>query len=219
MPRPSPTAPRRAQRPGEEPTPVRLRRPSPGRPRSPAAHEAILNASIALTREVGYDAVTMDAIALRAGVGKATVYRRWRSKDTLVAEAVERIIRSLPVPDTGHVRSDLIAVLRTQLGLYRDPASAGLLASLVAAMARSQAIAAVVRNGFHAVRRDAVRQVLQRGIRRGKLRRGLDLELAVDLLNAPLFYRLMVTGAPIDEPLVDALVGLVLEGLVRARKA
>src|SRR6476469_1608721 len=116
-------------------------RRAPGRPRSDAAHDAILTAAIALVREVGYDAVTMDGIAARAGVGKATVYRRWASKEALVVEALGGILRAIPVPDTGTTRGDLLALLRVALAMYGDPATGMLLSGLVAAMARSAPIA------------------------------------------------------------------------------
>lgn len=186
-----------------------------GRPRSPEAHEAILRASIALIREVGYDAVTMDAIAARAGVGKATVYRRWKTKETLVCEALERIMRAIPVPDTGSTRGDLLALMSDQLKLYEDPASGALLSGLVAAMARSPLIASVVRNGFHTARHDAMLQVLKRGVRRGDLRKGADLELALDIFNGPLFYRFLFTGEPIDQRLARDVVDVLLRGLGR----
>src|SRR3954462_9946423 len=94
-----------------------------GRPRSQVAHEAILAASIDLIRDVGYDAVSIDAIAARAGGGKATVYRRWKSKEALVCEALELLMLVLPVPDSGTTRGDLLALLRSQQGLYGDPAT------------------------------------------------------------------------------------------------
>src|SRR5436190_15171527 len=86
--------------------------PAAGRPRSAEAHDAILRAAITVIREVGYDAAAMDAIAARAGVGKATVYRRWSTKEALVADAIERIMVSRVVPDTGTTRGDLRAIMR-----------------------------------------------------------------------------------------------------------
>lgn len=185
----------------------------PGRPRSEEAHGAILSAAISLIREVGYDALAIDAIAARAGVGKATVYRRWKTKETLVAEAIERIIRAIPIPDTGNTHGDLMVLMRGALGMYQEPRSAALLSGLVAAMARSPRIAEAARSGFLATRRDALRRVLERGVSRGELRDGLDLELAIDLLNGPLFYRLVVTGGRIDERVARGVVDVVLRGL------
>jgi AcrR family transcriptional regulator len=185
----------------------------PGRPRSEEAHRAILTAAVALVREVGFDAVTMDAIAARAGVGKATVYRRWSAKEELVAEAIAAIVRGVPVPDTGRIAGDVLALMRVALAMYADRATGPLLSGLVAAMARSAPIAAAVRAGFVASWRDAVRQVLARGAARGDLRTPVDTELALDLLFGPLFHRYLLTGAPLDERLARAVVDVTLRGL------
>ena len=188
---------------------IETRRP-PGRPRSEEAHAAILEAAVALVREVGYDNVTMDGIAARAGVGKATVYRRWSGKETLVAEAIEGIMRAVPVPDTGSTRSDLARLLRSALTMYRDPATGPLLSGFVAAMARSEVIAAAIRDGFDARWREAMRAVLRRGVARGELRRRLDLDLVIDVASAPLFYRYLMTGGPVNERLVDDVVAATM---------
>ena len=106
-----------------------------------------------------------------------------------------------------------MVLMRGALGMYQEPQSAALLSGLVAAMARSPRIAEAARSGFLATRRDALRRVLERGVARGDLRDGLDLELAIDLLNGPLFYRLVVTGGRIDERVARDVVDVVLRGL------
>ena len=189
-----------------------------GRPRSAAAHEAILAAAIALTREVGFDALAMDAVAARAGVGKATVYRRWKTKESLIAEALERFARAIPVPDTGAVEDDLRTVMRGTMRMYQDPATAPLLSALVAAMARSAPIAQAMRSGFVAARRDAMHQVLERGIARGELARGTDIQLALDLLSGPLLYRALISGRKIDARMIRGIVGVVLRGFAPQRR-
>jgi AcrR family transcriptional regulator len=192
----------------------RLESPAPrGRPRSEAAHQAILTAAIALTRELGYDAVTMDGIAARAGVGKATVYRRWSSKEALVAEAIEELVSRLPVSDTGSTEGDLRAMLRDTLSLYEDPATLHLLTGLIAAMARSPLIASAVRGSMIASRRAANLTVLRRGIARGDLDPSLDVELALDLLDGPLLMRALLTGAPLHDQLTRDIVRVALRGM------
>lgn len=181
-----------------------------GRPRSEEAHDAILDASLALIREVGFDALAMDAIAARAGVGKATVYRRWKSKELLVVEAIGRIVRAVPDPDTGSTEADLMVLMNATLRMYADPATAALLSGLVASMARSEPIARAVRGGFVGMRREALRRVLRRAIGRGELRADTDLELALDLLSGPLLYRYLVSGQAVDEPLARGAVHAVL---------
>ena len=187
--------------------------PRRGRPRSEEAHSAILEAALTLTRELGYDAVTIEAIAARAGVGKATVYRRWPSKELVIAEGVTRIVRTVAPPDTGTVEGDVLVLMRVTTAMYRDAATGLLLSGLVAAMARSRRVADAVRSGFVAVWRDATRTVLRRATVRGELRANLDIELALDLLSGPLFYRYLMLGRPIDERFTKAVVVAVLRGL------
>jgi len=186
--------------------------PQRGRPRSGQAHAAILAAAVALVREVGYDAVSMEGIAARAGAGKATLYRRWKSREALVSEAVGLIVARIAVPSTGSTRRDLLAVMRDTVRLYADPATAGLLSGLVAAMARSPVIARAVRNGFVAAWSDTVRRVIENGIARGDLRRGIDIDLAIDLLGGCFANRALVTGRPIDDRMARALVDAALRG-------
>ena len=192
---------------------ARATKPVRGRPRSAEAHQAILDSAISLTREVGFDALAMDAIAARAGVGKATVYRRWRSKESLIAEALGRFARAIPVPDTGSVMEDLLIVMRGTMRMYQEPATAALLSGLVAAMARSAPIAEAVRSGFVATRRRAMRHVLARGIARGELGRRANTTLALDLLSGPLLYRALISGDTIDARMIKSMVAVVLRGL------
>jgi AcrR family transcriptional regulator len=183
-----------------------------GRPRSTAAHEAILGATLALLREVGYDALTIEGVAARAEVGKKTIYRHWSSREALIADAVKRIVNEIRIPDTGSTKGDLLALMRDAVRVYRDPDNARLMPGLIAAMARSEHIADIVRSGFLADRRQAIAQVLDRAVARGDLRATLDRELALDVLGGPLFYRLLITGGPIDERLARGVVDLMLNG-------
>jgi AcrR family transcriptional regulator len=198
----------------------RIEKPRPrGRPRSPEVHDAILGAAIDLIREVGYDAVTMDGIAARAGVGKAALYRRWPSKEALVVEALGRLVAAMPVPDTGTLVDDVRLVMTVHRHMYADPASGQLLSGLVAAMARSQSIAHAMRSGFVATRHEALRVVLARGVARGELRRDVDLDLVVEMLNAPLFYRYLFSGRAVDESLVNEVTASVLRGFAPVRRS
>jgi AcrR family transcriptional regulator len=194
------------------------RRTPAGRPRSAHSHQAILDAAIALTRELGYDALTIEGIAERAGVGKATIYRRWSSKELIIAEAVGRIIRTIAIPDSGTVARDIMILMRATTAMYRDPATAALLSGLVAAMARSARVAAAVHSGFVDPWRDALRQVLRRGVSRGELRRAADSELALDLLSGPAFYRFLLLRRPIDEAFTRSVVRAVLRGITAERR-
>jgi AcrR family transcriptional regulator len=183
-----------------------------GRPRDERAHAAILDAAIDLTREVGYDALAIDAIAARAGVGKTTIYRRWAGKEELMADAVERIVRMLPTPDTGSLERDLLVLMRSTMAMYRDPATPPLLSGLIAAMVRSPIIARKVRAGFIGVRREAMRNVLRRAVARGELARSIDEDLILDMLAGPMLWRCLMNGRPID----DDFVRRIVRGVLRA---
>ena len=183
----------------------------PGRPRDRAAHAAILGAAIDLTREVGYDALAIDAVAARAGVGKATIYRYWPNKELLLAEAVEAIVRLMPPVDTGKVEGDLMILMGATMMMYQDPAGPPLLSAFIAAMARSPLIAERIRNGFVGVRRAAMREALQRGIARGELDANTNVELALDLLGGSMLWRSLLSGESITEAYTREVVRRVLK--------
>ena len=189
----------------------------PGRPRDRDAHAAILRAAIDLTREVGYDALAIDAVAGRAGVGKATIYRHWPNKEALLAEAVEAIVRSAPSVDTGTVEGDLMTLMRSTMRMYQDPAGPPLLSSFIAAMARSPLIAERIRNGFVGVRRAAMREALERGIQRGELDADMNVELALDLLSGSMLWRSLMSGESVNEAYTREVVRRVLKAFEAPR--
>jgi AcrR family transcriptional regulator len=192
---------------------------SMGRPRDERADRAILAATLELMAENGAHDLRMDDVAGRAGVGKATIYRRYRSKDELITAAVAGLVSEIQIPDTGRTRADLLALMRSAVETYRGSAEAAVMPSLVETMSRDGELARLVRDGFLAERRAALRAVLDRGIERGDLRRDLDVELALDVLGGPLFYRLLITGGPIDEQLADGVVELILRGFAPRAKS
>jgi AcrR family transcriptional regulator len=188
-----------------------------GRPREARADRAILVATLELMAERGVRDLRMGDVAERAGVGKATIYRRYRSKDELVADAVATLVSEIVIPDTGSTRSDLLALMRQAVELYSGPLARGLMPALLEETRRNPELASTVRDRFLAERRSALSAVLDRGVRRGDLRRGLDLELALDVLGGAIFYRLLVTGAAIDERLAEGVVELILRGFAPTR--
>jgi AcrR family transcriptional regulator len=188
-----------------------------GRPRDARADRAILVATLELMAERGVRDLRMDDVAERAGVGKATIYRRYGSKDELVADAVATLVSEIAIPDTGSTRSDLLALMRQAVELYSGSLARGLMPALLEETRRNPELASTVRDRFLAERRSALSAVLKRGIRRGDLRRGLDLELALDVLGGAIFYRLLVTGAAIDERLAQGVVELILRGFAPAQ--
>lgn len=183
-----------------------------GRPREVRVDGAILAATLELVAEVGIHDFRMDDVAERAGVGKAAIYRRYRSKDELVTATVAALVSEITVPDTGSTREDLLALMRGAVEVYGDPIKAGVMPSLVGAMPQRPELARAVRDVFLSQRRAALRAVLDRGVARGDLRADLDVELALDVLGGALFYRLLVTGGPIDGDLAEGVAELILRG-------
>ena len=190
-----------------------------GRPRDERADRAILMATLELMAETGAHELRMDGVAARAGVGKATIYRRYRSKDELITAAVAGLVSEISIPDTGRTRDDLLALMRGAVDVYRGSLEAAVMPSLVEAMSRDAGLARLVREKFLAQRRAALREVLERGIERRDLRRDLDIDLALDVLGGPLFYRLLITGGPIDERLAENVVELILRGFAPSTKS
>lgn len=189
----------------------------PGRPRDRAAGDAILDATLKLLAEEGYEGLTTDRIAAVAGVGKATIYRRWSSKEEVVAAAAMRLSAEVPTPDTGDLEADLRAIAEGLAAVFAQPATARLVAALLARMPHDPALAENLRQGFLAARRRAAHVVLERARERGEIASGVDLEIAVDLLAAPFYYRMLVTGAPIDRHFADDVVTAVLASVSPAR--
>jgi AcrR family transcriptional regulator len=184
-----------------------------GRPRDARADRAILQATLELIAERGVHEFRTEDVAARAGVGKGAIYRRYRSKDELVTAAVSALVsEGIAVPDTGSTRDDLLALMREAVRLYRGSLASRLMPNLIGAMAQKPELARAVRERFLAGRRSALTEVLRRGIERGELHPELDLELALDVLGGPLFYRLLVTGGPIDEQLAEGVADLILRG-------
>jgi AcrR family transcriptional regulator len=192
---------------------VQVAERSPGRPRDPRADRAILAATLDLIAEVGVYELRTEDVAARAGVGKGAIYRRYRSKDELVAAAIAAVVsEEITLPDTGSTRSDLLFLMREAVELYRGSRAGRLMANLISAMAQKPQLARAVRDGFLAGRRAALTDVIRRGVERGDLRPDLDVDLALDVLGGPVFYRLLVTGGPMDDQLAEGVVDLMLRG-------
>ncbi len=190
-----------------------------GRPRDARTDGAILEATLELIAERGAHKFRTDDVAARAGVGKGAIYRRYPSKDALVTAAVAALVNEeIVIPDTGSTRGDLLALMREAVELYRGSLPGRLMPNLVGAMAQRPELARAVREGFLAGRREALAEVLRRGIERGDLRPDLDTELALDVFGGPLFYRLLITGGPIDDDLAEGVADLILRGFARSPK-
>jgi AcrR family transcriptional regulator len=184
--------------------------PTRGRPRDPQRRRAILDAAMALIAEVGYDRMTVDALAARSGVSKPTLYRRWpHGKAELVADAIrERQAETGPAPDTGSLRGDLLELVALQSGRLRDEAN--LACGLAAQMRTSAELAAVMREHVIAAEHARVEAILERARVRGELGSGPVSPLFADVAGALVYTRVSITGEPVDDAFADELVDCVL---------
>jgi AcrR family transcriptional regulator len=187
--------------------------PSAGRPRSEEAHQAILDATLELLAEMGFSALTVEGVASRAGVGKATIYRRWASKLPLVVEAFGQL-PALEDVDTGSVERDLKTMLRAYLELFIKTPLATVLPSLAGERAHDPELAKILDPVMRGRRQPLIR-ALQRGVARGELARDVDLDLAADLVVGPIPVRLFFSGRPLHPDMIDPIVELALAGLRR----
>ncbi|RAO28711.1 hypothetical protein PSN13_05337 [Micromonospora saelicesensis] len=190
---------------------------SPGRPRSIRADEAIIEATLDLLAEGStIEALSIEAIATRAGVGKATIYRRWAGKDALLLDALRRLKGVLAQPAGHSVRDDLVLLVGA-IGKNVDPRAAKIMPCLAPAVSRSADQFQLYQN-IISPRRQLMREVLRRGIDEGVLRADIDVEVTMALLTGPmLIQRVLQWNPDLDEQaLPERVVDAVLEG-IRAR--
>ena len=182
----------------------------PGRPRDPGYDKVILDATLEILNDKGYAGLTVDGVAARTGVGRPTIYRRWRSKPALVIAALTQSPNLSLTPDTGTLRDDLMAFQRDQVMIMDRPASRRITAGLVADLVSDPELAETYLGDYVRLRQTSVREALQRGIERGELRADADLSLIYDLLIGPLFMRSVVRGESLGPDMAEQTVDLVL---------
>jgi AcrR family transcriptional regulator len=189
--------------------------PPRGRPRSQKAHKAVLEAAAELLLDRGLSAVSMDAVAERAGVSKATIYRWWPTKEALALDALyTEWAAAHPYPrDTGTLRGDLLSLLRPWARLARTRPYGRVIAAL---LTQAQTDAAFATEYHHRVvepRRAQARAIFQRAIERGEIPSDTKVEVALDLLYGPLYHRLLHGHAPLDDRFVKDAVEMALRGI------
>ncbi len=186
-----------------------------GRPRSARSHQAILEATIALLSETGYEAMSIEAVASRAGVGKATIYRRWPSKVELVTGAIQTLHTELAFVDTGNIRDDLITFLRSTFQA-RPSIIDNLLLKMVSEMRSNPEIYSTFHASIIAPRLQELSQFVERAQARGEIRADLDPLFVIDLIAGPALYRLLLSGIMTSPPppdLPEQIVDAVLHGI------
>jgi AcrR family transcriptional regulator len=192
---------------------------SPGRPRDPRRDEAIRDAALELLADVGYERMTIDAIAAAAGVSKPTIYRRWRGKQELVAD----VMRCHPstratAPDTGSLRGDLIAAVRQSADHQVE--NAHVTAGLASRLRESAELARLVReHGVEAVRRRFL-ALLDRAVTRGELPDGASISpLFADIAPSLIHTRVLLSVEPVDDAFAAELVDRILLPIVHSSRA
>jgi AcrR family transcriptional regulator len=191
-----------------------------GRPRRAETGQAIVDATLALLAECGFQATTVDAIADRAGVAKNTIYRRWDSKDELIADALDQLTRpELDVTESASVYEILREHARDLARVLADPLVRRILPDLLGELQRNRAFAVTFAERLLRPRRTAMVDSLRRAVERGELRRDADVELIADLLGGPPFVRVLL---PFDVPQMtehdaDVLVDTIWNGLASPR--
>ena len=185
---------------------------STGRPRSEEAHRAILDATLELLAEVGFSALTVEGVASRAGVGKATIYRRWASKLPLVVEAFGAL-PGMEDFDTGDLGEDLKKMLRSYIQAFNTTALSVVLPSLAGERAHNPELAKV----FEPVsleRRGPLIRAFERAVARGEISPEVDLALAGDLVVGPIAVCLFFKGGRLSPRMVGPMVDLALAGIL-----
>ncbi|MDO3638318.1 TetR/AcrR family transcriptional regulator [Mycolicibacterium arseniciresistens] len=192
-------------------------------PRRPPTGAAVLQPTVTASiteavldelADLGYARLSMEAVAKRAGVGKSALYRRWSSKQEMaLAVLAEFSIDQAAAPDTGSLRGDLRESLDAVARWLSHPRFSRILPDLVAEMARNPELSDLVEGMIGRPRRDRGAVMLQRAMRRGELAPDTDLDIALDLIGAPVYWRLTVRDADAEPGYLDKLVDMLVRAL------
>jgi AcrR family transcriptional regulator len=183
--------------------------PSEVDPRVERSRRVILEATLDELGEIGYGAMTIESVARRAGVGKATIYRHWQGKLDLLADALETMKRPLPPPTEGSARERIVALLEALVDTLGESRWSRCMPALIDAAARDETVQRFHRQ-FVAARRQVMVGLIVEGIDAGELAADLDPLLTSELLAGPIFYRRLMTGEPFPPSLARQIVDLVL---------
>lgn len=185
-----------------------------GRPRSDDADRAIIDATLDLLGEVGITPLSIEGVAARAGVGKATVYRRWANKDALIVDAMATLKGPIPQPEGRSFREDMTILLNSQARGHEAARQRRIYTCFVGEVGRHPELARLYVETVIEPRREVMRGVLREAIARGELRDDLDLELMLHLITAPvLHWTVRDPDHPLDLELMRRFFDATLEGL------
>ena len=183
-----------------------------GRPRSERAHQAILTAAREQLMAEGLAAMRLEHVAARAGVGKATIYRRWRSKEELAQELLSSLAGPhIAVADVGDTRAEMLAAVTNPMRAVTETDFGPVIRALLSQIATDPSLGDPFRATVVQARRAEVARVIQRGISRGDLRADADVDVATELLVGPVYFRLMFGGV-LDGAFAECVVDSVMRG-------
>jgi AcrR family transcriptional regulator len=185
-----------------------------GRPRSERSHRAILEAANEILEERGFVDLTMDEVAQRGGVSKATIYRWWPTKGMLVFEAfTASFLSRQPTPDTGSLRGDLLAALRSWIRTVKGTVTGRTLVGLIAEVQRDPDLAEIWRERFVTRVRTQHRLIFDRALGRGEISADVDPDVMLDLLFGSAYHRLLQSHLPLTDRFAQAVVDTLVAGV------
>ncbi|WP_013324667.1 TetR/AcrR family transcriptional regulator [Gloeothece verrucosa] len=164
---------------------------TPGRPRSVQSHQAMLGATLELLGEVGFEAISIEAIAARAGVGKTTIYRRYSSKEELVADAIESIRQDVVIPDTGSFWSDIDELIENAAQISLSPLGRQTVAMIISSASSNSQFAEIYWTKYLQPRRQAFAVVIERAKARNEIQADVDSGLVFDVMSGIMLYALI----------------------------
>jgi len=188
--------------------------------RSARTEKAILDAARELLAENGVRALTVEGVAARSGVAKTTIYRRWRGKDELaLAVLIDMVEKVVATRDLGDTRAELISFVDAAVKILGSTLMGRVMQGLISDLAANPDLARAFQEQVVAMRVAEVRRLIERGIERGDLQPDADVELAHELLFGPVYYRLLLSGAPLEKGLAERVVDAVLPAFAVDRTA
>ena len=192
-----------------------------GRPRSVQAQQAILDATLTFLATEGFDAMSIEAIAAKAGVGKQTIYRWWTSKEALVIDAIKSWQQTqTPMIDTGSLREDFLVMSRNAFQTWNGPDARGLAMNMLGVMTTHPHVYQAFYDQVVAPRFQQFAQMIRRAQAQGEVRQDLDANEIIGLLAGPLWYHLFLdaSSTPLPPDLPERLVDAILQGIAGRRK-
>ncbi len=187
--------------------------------RSARVRSAVLAATLEELVAAGYSELSLEGVARRAGVNKTTLYRRWGTREELILDVMrERATQAVPVPDTGSVREDLLALARAAVANASSPIVEAVIRAVIAALP-SNAVFAEASRRFWSERMTLDGEIVKRAITRGELPAGTDPRLVIEAVLGPLHLRFLIGGESPEESVIEQVVDLVLAGVMRTPRS